>query len=150
MYRLSFIEPQEEEEACKFIEEHLGFEPPRPSGYHMAVKLYIRSEDVHQLKDENGNPILDADGKPKYIAIPDSVTAHDKWRSCTALVVAQGPECYQSPRFMRTGPWCKVGDWVVIPRNEGVQINYRGIPMQLIPDDRVLAVVSDPSYVTRD
>jgi len=46
-------------------------------------------------------------------------------------------------------PWCQVGDWVVIPRHEGTLINYRGVPMMFMPDDRILAVVEDPSYVTR-
>lgn len=147
---MSFIETHEEQEARDFIEKHLGFPPPRMAGYHMAVKIYVREEDVHQLKDEEGNPILGADGKPMYIALPGTVTAHDKWRSCTALVVSMGPEAYKGERFKESGPWCKVGDWVVIPRNEGTQVNYRGIPMQFIPDDRVLAIIEDPTYVTRD
>lgn len=147
---LSFIDPQEEQEAKSIIAKHLGFEPPRMAGYHMAVKIYIRAEDVHVMTDETGEPIIGDDGKAKYIALPDMVTAHDKFRNCTALVVSMGPDCYTGDRFKDSGPWCKVGDWVVIPRNEGTQVNYRGIPMQFIPDDRVLAIVEDPSYVTRD
>jgi co-chaperonin GroES (HSP10) len=116
----------------------------------MAVKIYVRSKDIHQLKDKDNHPILDSNGNPTYIELPEQVTAHDKWRNCTALVVSQGIDCYKGPRFEHSGPWCRVGDWVVIPRNEGTQINYRGVPMQIIPDDRVLAIVSDPSYVTRD
>lgn len=154
---LSYIEPQEINEAKDFIQKHLAIasgiqdiEIPRPTGYHMAVMLYIREEDVHQIKDENGNAIIGADGKPLCIAIPSTVRANDKWTSCTALVVAQGPECYKGARFERSGPWCNVGDWVIIPRNEGVQINYRGVHMQIIPDDRVIGLVSDPSYVTKE
>lgn len=148
--KLSFIEDTEVETANKFIEEHLGFEPPRTTGWHMAVKLYVREKDVHQIKDDEGNPILGSNGKPIYIELPESVRAHDKYRSCTALVVSQGPDCYKDERYKEAGPWCKVGDWVVIPRNEGTQINYRGIPMQIIPEDRVLAIIEDPTYVTRD
>lgn len=146
----SFVEESEEEEAKKFIEQHLGFPAPRPCGYHMYVKIHVREEDVHQIKDEKGNPILGEDGKPLYIALPDTMRANDKFRNCTALVVSQGIEAYQGERFKCSGPWCKVGDWVVIPRNEGTQVNYRGIPMQIIPDDRVLSVIEDPNYVTRD
>lgn len=147
---LSFIETDEEQLAKEYIEKHLGFPPPRTAGYHMAVKIYVREEDVHQLKDDSGNPLLDSSGKPMSIYLPAAVTAGDKWRSCVALVVAQGPESYKGSRFEKSGPWCKVGDWVVIPRNEGTQISYRGIPMQIIPDDRVLAIIEDPNYVTRD
>jgi co-chaperonin GroES (HSP10) len=147
---LSFIQSNEEQEAKDFIEKHLGFPPPRMAGYHMAVKIYIREEDVHQVKDEEGKPVIGSNGKPIYIALPDSTRVNDKFRNCTALVVSMGPEAYKGERFKESGPWCKVGDWVVIPRNEGVQVNYRGIPMQFIPDDRVLAIVEDPTYVTRD
>jgi len=147
---ISFIENYEEEEAKDFIRKHLGFEPPRMTGYHMAVKIYVRPEDMGELKDEEGNVILGEDGNPKKIYLPEMVTANDKFRNCTALVVSMGPDCFVGERFKNSGPWCKVGDWIVIPRNEGTQVNYRGIPMQFIPDDRVLAVVEDPTHVTRD
>jgi co-chaperonin GroES (HSP10) len=154
---LSFIEDHEVDEAKAFVKQRLAImsgipdiEMFRATGYHMVVMLYIREEDVHQIKDDQGNAIIGADGKPLHIAIPSSVRANDKWMSCTALVVEQGPDCYNSPRFEKTGPWCKVGDWVIIPRNEGTQINYRGIHMQIIPDDRVIGVVSDPSFVTKE
>ena len=228
---LSYILEKEEKEATDFIKEHLGFNPPRMTGYHMAVKIYIRSEEIKEITTE--------DGETKSIYLPDMVTSQDKWRNCTALVVSQGPECYRTGRFeakkgfmdcstfleaqrtsefiskssfcpefykdkpvellaalqlglelgytpfesiyrikikedgsivlvdendvdikmknvigffdkSRIKPWCKVGDWIVIPRNEGTQVNYRGIPMQFIPDDRVLAIIEDPTHVTRD
>lgn len=138
----SFIDATEEVEAKEFIKTHLGFDPPRMCGYFMAVKLFIREEDIDIGKDINGKEIK--------IAIPETVRANDKYKSCTALVVAQGPECYKGERFKDSEPWCKVGDWIIIPRHEGPQINYRGVPMHLIPDDKVYGVVEDPSFVTRD
>ncbi len=162
---LSFIEPHEEEEAKRFILEHLTeaykkldndwgrkapMDLPRASGYHMYVKLFVRDEDVGQLKDDKGNLIIDATGRPVSIIIPESVRANDKYSSCVGLVIAQGPEAYQGERFKKSGPWCKVGDWIIFPRNEGTQILYRRIPMHIIPDDRCLGIVSDPTYVTRD
>ena len=148
--KLSFIEASEEPEAKEFIEKQLGFPAPRPAGYHLYVKLYIREEDVHTIKDKDGNAILDSNGKPMYIALPETSTRNDKYRSCTALVISTGPEAHKGERFKESGPWCRVGDWAVIPRHEGIQVNYRGIPMMLIPDDRILSVIEDPSYVTRD
>ncbi len=110
----------------------------------------MRDEDVGQLKDDKGNLIIDATGRPVSIIIPESVRANDKYSSCVGLVIAQGPEAYQGERFKKSGPWCKVGDWIIFPRNEGTQILYRRIPMHIIPDDRCLGIVSDPTYVTRD
>jgi hypothetical protein len=150
-YRLSYIEDYEEDEARKQIEELLGFEAPRVCGFHMAVKIYVRPDQI-----EGG------------IYIPDMVTANDRFRNCTALVIAKGSECYSSGRFTESltkkilrvffskwmppvkKPWCKVGDWIVFPRNEGPQINYRGIPMQIIPDDKCYMIIQDPTHVTRD
>jgi co-chaperonin GroES (HSP10) len=139
---LSYIEDSEVIQAKQIIEEQLGFPVPRVCGYHMAVKIFVRPEETKE--------ILGDDGISRKIYLPHTVTVHDKYRSCTALVLSMGSEAYKGDRFKDSGPWCKVGDWVVIPRNEGVQINYREVPMQIIPDDRVLCIVEDPSHVTRD
>jgi len=158
---LSFIEDWEEEEAKKLIEEELGFERPRVSGWLLAVKVWTRPEDIHSFVDDQGNA--------KSIVLPTMITNEDRYRSCTGLVLAMGPDCYNDSRFVeplymrvirslfwwcmppsKKAPLCKVGDWIVFPRNEGVQVTYRGVPMQYIPDDKVLGIVSDPSHVTRD
>lgn len=140
-FRLSFIEDYEEEEACKLIEESLGFERPRPVGYRMAVKIYTRPEDVVKVKGP--------DGKERSLYLPAVVRADDKFKNCSALVVAQGPDCYKDPK-RTSAPWCKVGDWVVIARNAGPQVNYKGVPMTIIPDDAVYLIIQDPNDVTRD
>jgi hypothetical protein len=139
---LSYIESHEEQEAKELITQQLGFEPPRPAGYHLLVKLYIRPEEVSRIKGD--------DGVERKIYLPESTRAEDRYRSISALVIAKGPECYKGDRFKESGAWCKIGDWVVIPRHEGHQIVYRDIPMHVIPDDRVLLVVDDPSVVRRD
>ena len=161
-FKLSFIEDYEIEEAEKLIEAHLGFERPRPCGAHMAVKIFVRPDEIASWID----PVTK---EKKIFALPSSARAHDKFTSCVALVLAQGPEAYKGKRFeehwgirflriffnrwmpKRTKfPWCRVGDWIVIARHEGVQVNYRGIPMQYIYDDRALGIISDPEHVTRD
>lgn len=160
--QMSFIEPHEEADAKVLINKLLGFEPPRVCGWQMAVKIYIRPSEISEFIDENGNK--------KALYLPDSISAHDKFKNCVALVVSQGPECYTGPRFQEhwtlrairkifgrcmkpslKQPRCKVGDWVVFPRNGGgYQINYRGYAMQIINDDMVGMVVEDPTWVTRD
>lgn len=160
-FRLSFIEKHEEAEAKQYIEKLLGFEAPRVSAYHMAVKIFVRPEETQEITKDNGEKIR--------IYLPSIVTAHDKYRNCVALVVSQGPEAYQHKRFrenifirflrkffnkwmppQRKKPWCKVGDWVIMARNAGPQINYRGVPMTIIPDDQIYGVIEDPNFVTRD
>lgn len=140
-FRFSYIEEYEEEEAIRQVEEALGFPRMRPPGYMMAVKVYVRPEDIHEFVKE--------DGTKGFIALPESVSGREKWSSCVALVLAQGPDAYAHPKF-NGYKWCKIGDWIVFPRNAGTQVNYRGIPIQYIPDDTVLDIVADPSWVTRD
>ena len=55
---LSFIAPHEKLDAIKFVEEHLGFTPPRMAGYHLAVKIYIRGQDVKKYLDSDGKKML--------------------------------------------------------------------------------------------
>lgn len=139
----SFIEKREEAEAKLIIEGHLNFPPPRVCGYHLVIKLFVGNEALSEVTNSVGEKI-------KIINPSVNIDAN-KWRSCTGLVLAIGPDAYRGKRFEeRSGPWAKVGDWVVFPRHEGTQFNYRGIPMYFVPDDRLFAVVDDPSYVTRD
>lgn len=140
-FRLSYIEDYEEADAIKMIEDLLGFERPRPTGYHIAVKIYVRDEDVGKLYDK--------DGRETLLYAPAQVSAHDKFRNCSALVLAIGPDAYRGSKFI-SGPWVRVGDWVVIARNGGPQVNYRGVPVTFIPDDNIYCVIPDPTFVTRD
>lgn len=48
-----------------------------------------------------------------------------------------------------TKPWCKLGDWVVCPRHEGVLLNYKGFPVMVIPDDRIICRVENPLHISR-
>lgn len=141
-FKLSFIEDWEEKEAKRIIENQLGFEVPHVPGYHVAVKIYVREEEISTFIDEFGNK--------KSFVLPASVTVNDKFRSYVGLVIARGNQTYKGWRFKGSGPWCRVGDWIVFPRNEGIQYNYRGIPIAEFPDDKVYGIIQDPTYVTRD
>src|SRR5579859_5957784 len=144
----SYIEPHEEQEAIRIIEEKLGFPRPRVTGYFIAVKIFLADEKIITKKNSVGKDIQIAvpDGyNPETekvyvnksdgtIVLPEHVVEERKFRNCSGLILAMGPLAYKGKKFEGSGPWCKVGDWVMFPRNEGHQINYRGIPMQIIPD----------------
>lgn len=134
----SYILPHEVDEAKKIVEDTLGFPPPPMYGNSMAVKIYVRDEDI---------VVTTVDGKQVSICIPDTISVNDQFRSCTALVLSQGPECYKSERFKETGPWCRVGDFICMPRNEGQQMNYRGVALQIIEDDMLYHPVESPTHV---
>jgi len=141
---MSNIEPHEEELAKQFIDEQfieMTGQPfdMRPAGYLVAVKIYIRPEELKTIKKEDGTEVT--------LYLPDTVRAEDKYSSVSALVCAVGPEAYQGEKFERSGPWCKVGDWILIPRYESTMVSYRGVAVALLPDDRVMAVISGPEDV---
>ena len=141
---LSFIERHEDEEAEAFIQrmfQDMTGQPfdLKPAGYLVALKIYVRPEELKTIKTD--------DGKEVTLYLPDIVRAEDKYQSCAALVCAVGPEAYQGEKFKDSGPWCKVGDWVMIPRYEATAMSFRGVAMALLPDDRVLAVIKDPTDV---
>jgi co-chaperonin GroES (HSP10) len=141
---MSNIEPHEEALAKQFIDEQfveMTGKPfdMRPAGYLVAVKIYIRPEELKTITQEDGTQVT--------LYLPDTVRAEDKYSSVSALVCAVGPEAYQGEKFERSGPWCKVGDWILIPRYESTMVSYRGVAMALLPDDRVMAVISGPEDV---
>jgi co-chaperonin GroES (HSP10) len=141
---MSNIEPHEEALAQQFIDQQfieMTGQPfdIRPAGYLVAVKIYIRPEELKTIKQEDGTEVT--------LYLPDTVRAEDKYSSVSALVCAVGPEAYQGEKFERSGPWCKVGDWILIPRYESTMVSYRGVAVALLPDDRVMAVISGPEDV---
>lgn len=136
---LSKITPEEEAEAralidAQFVEMTGKPMDMVPAGYYVALRLWVPGET---FKTSGGVELY----------MPDSLRDERKFTSAVALVCALGPDAYNGERFERTGPWCKVGDWVIFPRYEGNAMSYRGVPMVLIPDDRIIAVISDPSEI---
>jgi len=141
---LSNIEPHEEQTAKDLIDGHfveMTGKPfdMKPAGYLVAAKIYVRPEELKTITRD--------DGTEAAIYLPDAVRAEDKYQSVSALVCAVGPEAYQGEKFERSGPWCKVGDWVLIPRYEATAVSYRGVAMALLPDDRIMAVIEGPDDV---
>jgi co-chaperonin GroES (HSP10) len=146
---LSYIEPHEEVEAQTLIDEQIreitgDVLHLRPCGYQIAVKIYVRPEEYKTIKRD--------DGTEATIYLPDQAAARDRYTSVAALVVAVGPDAYKgthadgTPRYV--SPWCKVGDWVVIPRYECFQITYReSVAVGIIADDKIMAVIKDPNDV---
>lgn len=147
---LSNIEPFEEKTAVRLIED--SFEQltgkrdlPKPAGYMVCVKIYVRPELLKMVKRPDGTEA------PLYIS--QHTQSNDKYDSVAALVVAVGPQAYKgktadgSDRYPE-GPWCKTGDWVLIPRYDGFPFMWRSkVAMMLLPDDKILGIITDPADV---
>lgn len=150
--KLSFIEPFEEKVAKELVDQQfreLTGQPFefRPGGYMIAVKIFIRPEEIKEIKRD--------DGTVAKLYRPIASMENDKYQSVAALVCAVGPQAYTgkaadgTPRYPE-GPWCKVGDWVVIPRYESFLMSYRGVALAVLPDDKVVGVIGDPMDVSAE
>ncbi len=123
----SFILDCEEEAAKGAVLENYKkhdpkFELPRPIGRRIVVALHVRPEQISTFKHE-------ITGETKSLVLPDSIRKDDKFMSCTGCVIAIGPDAYSDEKWFRSGPYCKVGDFVAFPRHAGHQYNYMGIPV---------------------
>lgn len=147
--KLPFVEAHEEETARKLVDEQFTRLTGKPfqyrtAGYFITAKIYVRPEELKKITNNEGKEVT--------IWLPPSIQAEDKYQSVAALVCGVGPQAYKgenrdgSTRFPE-GPWCRVGDWVTIPRYESFMFTYRGVAMVQFPDDKVLGVVEDPRDV---
>ena len=62
-------------------------------------------------------------------------------------VIAMGDSCYTDKERYPSGPWCKVGDWVIFARYAGSRIEIEGGEVRLLNEDEVLATVQDPTDI---
>lgn len=143
---------EEELEAVKKkIIEDYGFEPLESLGYMLTIVLHERNkkregqETFEYVDPKTGEKIKSS------IIKADEAGAEDKFSECVGQVVHMGDEAYKTGKFSggNTKPWCKLGDWVIVPRHDGTLVDYRGRPTMLVADDRIIGRTPDPVYVSR-
>ena len=100
---------------------------PVPTGWRLLVLPFKMNE-----KTKGG------------VIINESTLERQQVASQCGNVLAMGSECYKDKERYPTGPWCKVGDWVVFARYAGSRINIEGGEVRLLNEDEVLATVKDP------
>lgn len=147
---LPFVEAHEVDEAKALINKQfvdMCGKPLtyRPAGYYVVCKLYVRPDELMEVTDK--------DGKKITLYTAEVTKKQDELTSVSALVCAMGPQAYKgknedgSDRFPE-GPWCRVGDWISLPRHSSYVIKFRGVAIASIPDDKVLGVIDDPTDLT--
>ena len=105
---------------------------PEPSGYRILVAIPEQEKEF-----ESG--ILKADTTKHYEEVLSTVF----------FVVKMGPDCYKDPSRFPTGPWCKVGDFILARPNSGTRLRIHGREFRIINDDSVEGLVEDPRGITR-
>ena len=111
-------------------------------------------EKARQLPDPSGYRILcaipDIENKFDSGLVKAEVTVHNEELLTTVLFVAKmGPDCYKDKERFPSGPWCKVGDFVLVRPHAGSRLKIHGREFRIINDDSVEGVVEDPRGISR-
>ncbi len=106
---------------------------PTPIGYKILVKMH----KVVKEKTKGG------------LYIPDQSKHDENTASLIAQVVAIGPDAYKDSSRFPSGPWCSVGDCVILRSYSGTRMKIDGEEYRLINDDTPEAVVPNPEKVER-
>ena len=116
--------PQTAEEKAKQL--------PEPSGYRILCA-------IPEVDDTYESGILKADTTMHYEEVLSTVF----------FVVKMGRDCYKDSSRFPTGPWCKVGDFILARPNSGTRLKIHGREFRIINDDSVEGIVEDPRGITR-
>lgn len=113
------------------IMEYLGDDLPRPDSYHFLLKIFTKEE-------KTGGGIL----------LTDDIRENQNRVCMVGLILAMGPDCYNSERFKN---WNKrsVGDWVLFVPGEGTLFQCKGVTLRFVADDRIFCKTNCPELITR-
>jgi co-chaperonin GroES (HSP10) len=132
----------------------IGTNPDKPQVVGMYDTEASNAEKAKQLPRPSGYRILCAipDIEKEYdsgLAKADATIQYEELLTTVLFVVALGPDCYKDPARFPAGPWCKVGDFVLVRPNAGSRLVIHGREFRMINDDSVEGVVDDPRGIRR-
>jgi hypothetical protein len=129
----SYIEDFEIDEAKAHICELIGFKPPIPYGDNVLIQLCTRKDDTLTVPGP--------DGKEFTLIIPTGEGEQNVFNTIVALVISKGPAAEEYDY--------KVGDFILIARQEGIQFMLNNWVLQCIPGDKFYKVVKGLSVIKR-
>ena len=105
---------------------------PEPSGYRILC-------GIPNIEDKYDSGIVKA----------DVTMQHEELLTTVLFVIKMGPDCYKDEKRFPTGPWCKVGDFILVRPHAGTRLKIHGREFRIINDDSVEGVVEDPRGISR-
>lgn len=122
----------DENTQAPMTDEELDAQLPKPVGYKLLIAL-------PQVEKTYESGLLKAD-----------TTIHaEHILSMVGVVLDMGEQAYKDPDRYPTGPWCKVGDYVLFRSNSGTRFKVNGVEYRFLNDDSIEATVADPRGITR-
>lgn len=119
-------------EATQLTDAEIEARLPKPVGYRLLIAL----PEIEKTYGESGILKIDKEMHKDYIM------------SIMGVVVDMGDTCYKDEERFTTGPWCKVGDYVMFRMNSGTRIKVDGREYRIMNDDSIEAVIPDPRGIT--
>ena len=92
-------------------------------------------------------PVVTITNKGVYLP-PTAVKTDLEYNSMVGMVLKAGSDAYKGEQFP-SGPYAKVGDWVIFPRGSSLQAKYEDEPIIMVEDFKIKLIVEDPSKVSR-
>lgn len=105
---------------------------PDPSGYRILC-------GIPEIDEQYESGILKS----------DMTMQHEELLTTVLFVMKMGPDCYRDLSRFPTGPWCKVGDFILVRPHAGTRMKIHGQEFRIINDDSVEGVVEDPRGISR-
>lgn len=107
--------------------------PPQPMGYHVLIVM-------PKVQEQTKGGVL----------LPNEVKNREDIASIVGKVIKKGKDAYpETDTRFASGPWCQEGDWVMVSKYAGHRFEYDGVEMRILNDDAILAVVDEPTKVSR-
>lgn len=105
---------------------------PKPSGYQILCA-------VPEVEEQFESGIVKSD-----------TTMHfEELLTPVLFVVSLGPDAYADTKKFPSGPWCKIGDFILVRPNAGSKLVIHGKEFRFINDDCVEGTVEDPRGIQR-
>jgi co-chaperonin GroES (HSP10) len=92
--------------------------------------------------------IEDTYGDSGLIKATETVRVEEQ-TTVVLFVAKMGDMAYSDKDRFPTGPWCKVGDFVLVRAYSGTRLKIHGTEWRIINDDTVEGVVEDPRGLYR-
>jgi co-chaperonin GroES (HSP10) len=106
---------------------------PKPTGYRILVA-------IPEIKETYESGLVKA----------DTTLKHEEVSTMVVQVVDMGPDAYKDEQRFPNGPYCKIGDHILIRAYSGTRFRIHGKELfRVINDDSVEAVVEDPTGYSR-
>lgn len=105
---------------------------PKPVGYKLLIAL-------PEPEERTAGGII----KAKQTLETEQVA------SVCGLVLEMGADAYKDEKRFPHGPYCQVGDWIMMRAYSGTRFKVNGKEFRLINDESVEGVVADPRGVMK-